>query len=122
MSLDLSSVATSLISNLASDTFVKLRRSTGKNFEPVDGITIGGSDVDFPLTAAVLDTSERLVSDFRVSQGDRVVIMDNKIEPKMDDLIVIPDDSGIDEVYRIVDIGGINHAGTRQFYQVVVRG
>ena len=122
MGLDLSATATRLLTTLASDTNVKLKRTTGAVFDPVAGTQTGGTTTTSNLVAAVINPASKLFDSERIQYGDKMVIMDNQIEPIMSDLIVIPDDQGNAIDFVIVDIGGVNHAGIRQIYKVVCRG
>ena len=98
--------------------FVKIQRTTGQFYDPVTGTQQGGDTVITGLVGVVLDTPQSLDPDRRLELGDRNVLLDNQFEPLMSDLLLIPDDSGNDVPYRITNIGGINHAGVRQFYSV----
>ena len=123
MGLDLSQVATDLLTSLASDTHVKIKRTTGAVFDPVAGTQTGGTETVTNLVAAVTNVDKKLFDGERIKYGDKMVILDNQFEPLMSDLIVIPDDQGVELDYVIVSpIGGVNHAGIRQFYKVICRG
>jgi hypothetical protein len=122
MSLDLSDVATELLTELASATNVKIKRTTGATFDPVAGTQTGGATTETNLVAAVTNVDKKLFDGERIKYGDKMVILDNQFEPLMSDKIVIPDDQGVDLDYVIIDIGGVNHAGIRQIYKVICRG
>ena len=122
MGLDLSATATRLLTKLASNSNVKLKRTTGATFDPVAGTQTGGTTTTTNLVAAVVKPGSPLFQDERIRYGDKMVVMDNQLEPLYSDLIVIPDDQGNAIDYVIVDIGGVNHAGIRQIYKVVCRG
>jgi hypothetical protein len=123
MSLDLSDVATELLTELASDTNVKIKRTTGAVFDPVAGTQTGGVTTITDLVAAVTKVDSALIDGERIQYGDKEVLMDNQFQPLMSDTIIIPDDQNNDIEYKIVSpIGGVNHAGIRQTYKVICRG
>lgn len=123
MGLDLSAVATALLTNLASDTNVKIKRTTGAVFDPVAGTQTGGVTTVTNLVAAVTKVDKNLIDGERIQYGDKEVLMDNQFEPLMSDTVIIPDDQGNELEYKIVSpIGGVNHAGIRQIYKVICRG
>ena len=126
MSLDLSATATRLLSTLGSPDYVSIKKVTGRTFDPVTGLFSGGTTTETDLIAAVTTVTELTLSnqnsaDNRVQVGDKVVMADKTIEPFLEDIIIIPDDSGIPIEYRIIQIGGSNHAGIRQVYRIVCR-
>lgn len=122
MGLDLSATATKLLTKLASTTHVKIKRTTGAVFDPVAGTQTGGTTTVTNLVAAVTKVDKVLIDGERIKYGDKMVILDNQFEPLMSDLIVIPDDQGVDLDCVVIDIGGVNHAGIRQIYKVICRG
>ena len=123
MSLDLSEMATELLTELASDTHVKIKRTTGAVFDPVEGTETGGTTTITNLVASVTKVDSALIDGERIQYGDKEVLMDNQFEPLMSDTIIIPNDQGVEIEYKIVSpIGGVNHAGIRQFYKVICRG
>ena len=122
MSLDLSNTATKLLSKLASTNYAKIRKTTGAVLDPIEGVFTLGTTTTSDLIAAVTVVTELNASDSRLEVGDRIVVCDKSIEPKMEDIIVIPDDDGAPIDYRIISIGGSNFAGIRQSYRVVCRG
>lgn len=117
MSLDLSAVATSLLTSLGSTTYVKLVRVTGATTDPVLGTDTGGTTTTTDLIGVVLKVPEKLIDGERIFVSDKLVLIDNSVTPLMEDEIQIDSAN-----YRIVQIDGFNHAGTQQFWKLVVRG
>lgn len=115
MALDLSALATEILTDLASTDYVKLIRKT-RTFDPVAGDFTNEASDEIGLVAAVLKIPENLIDGTRVQTGDRMVLMDNQTEPLMSDEIKIGS-----ELYKITMIDGFNHAGTQQFWKVVCR-
>ena len=118
MALDLSLTATKLLSSLASDDYVSIKREVGGVFDPVAGDTTGETLTQINLTAAVLSVNDAVFDgDNRLQFGDKMILADNKTAPLMSDVISF---GGND--YKVVAIDGFNHAGTQQFYKVYCRG
>ena len=117
MSLDLSAVATDLLTSLGSTTYIKLVRITGATSDPVAGNDAGGTTTTTDMIGAVIKTPRDLIDGERILLTDKTVLIDNSVTP------LISDEVQIDSVnYRIVMIGGFNHAGTQQFWKLVIRG
>jgi len=116
VSLDLSSVATSLLASLGSTSYVKLIRKTGGTFDPVTGTTTGEVITTILLKGIVTNIADNLIDGTRIKAGDKQVMFDNKETPTKDDLIEF---GGIR--YRVEIIDGFNHAGIQQYWKVVCR-
>lgn len=117
MSLDLSSVATELLADLASTDYVKLVRVVGATYDPVTASSTGGTESVINLTAAVLPMPDKLLNSSRIKATDEYILMDGQTKPLTSDKVRV---SGRD--YSIEWIEEANHAGTPQYYEVVARG
>lgn len=117
MALDLSAVASRLFANLGNAEYVKIRRTTGATFDPVEGTTTGGTVSVIPVKGIVTRIDSDLLSDTRVKSTDKMILLDNGVEPLYTDLI---DFGGV--LNTVVIIEEVNHAGTTQLWKVVVRG
>jgi hypothetical protein len=117
MSLDLSGLATNLLTDLGSSDYVKIVRETGATFDPVEGQITGGTTTDIDCVGIVVKITDSLQNDSRVQAGDKMVLIDKAQTPKMTDRIKF---NG--KAYQIVLIDGFNHAGIQQFWKVVCRG
>jgi len=118
--------STKLLKKLASDKYVQIKKVTGAVLDPVAGVFSLGTTTISDLVAAVTVVGEstnlnNTSEENLVRTGDRIVVCDKAIEPKMEDIIIIPDDDGTKVEYRIILIGGINFAGIRQVYRVICR-
>jgi len=117
MSLDLSELATELLTELASKDYVKITRTTGGVFDPVAGETTGATTDILDVVGAVVKIDNSLIDDERIKATDKMILLDNGITPLMTDLITF---SGIDHI--VVQIFEVNHAGIIQLFKVVCRG
>lgn len=116
MTLDLSSVATAILSNLGSETYV-----TAIDYEydidPVTSIKTTSSTVRTLLNAAVLTVTDTKKADslIKTSGGSsKRIVFDNAYTPSMD---TIYEFGGVK--YRTIEIDGAKHAGTQQFWSVI---
>lgn len=116
MSLDLSSVATQLLANLTSSTFVKLVRKT-ESYDPITGTETVTSETVTNLVGGSMPISSNLIDGTRIRATDKMIVCDNAIKPLFTDYIRI---DSVD--YAIVDIIEVNHAGIPQLYKVIARG
>jgi hypothetical protein len=117
MSLDLSSVATQLLSDLGSSDYVKIVRYSGGAFNPVEQEITGGSSSEINCIGIETKITQSLKQDSRVTSSDRAVLIDKAQTPTMKDRIKVGS-----MVYPIVLIDGFNHAGVQQYWTVVYRG
>ena len=115
MGLDLSAVATELLSTLGSTTNVKITRITGQVVDPVLGTKTGGTPTTTFVNSAVTKVDKDLFEGSRISANDLMIVIDNKYKPLMSDQIEIGNIP-----FKIVEIREKNHAGIPQVYFVVV--
>jgi len=117
MPLDLSATATALLTKLASNTHVKIKRVTGASTDNVSGIDTGGVETITAVPAAVTGLNAALIADTRIQANDTRVVCDNSYPPLMSDTIIIGTSN-----YKIVAINEKNHAGIIQAIEVICRG
>lgn len=117
MSLDLSATATALMKSLGDEAYVKITRTTGGTFDPVEGETTGGTTDILPTVGVVVKLESRLIDGTRIKATDKMILLDKDVTPLYTDLITF---GGVD--HTVVDIGEINHAGITQLWKVVCRG
>jgi len=116
MSLDLSATATALMKSLGDEAYVKITRSTGGVFDPVEGETTGGTTDVLTATGVVTKLDSRLIDGTRIKATDKMILLDKELTPVYTDLITF---AGVD--HTVVDIDEINHAGITQLWKVVCR-
>ena len=117
MSLDLSQTATDLLGELGSKTYVKLVSETASTSDPVTGIDTTGTITTTDLTGVVLRIPQKMIDGERILATDKMIMIDNSVTPTSKDKVQI------DLInYRIVEIDGFNHAGTQQFWKLIIRG
>ncbi len=117
MALDLSAVVSNLFGNLGNAEYVKIRRTIGETFDPIEGTNTGGTVEVISVKGIVTRIDNDLLSDTRVKSTDKLILLDNGTEPLMTDLIEF---DGV--LNTVVAIKEVNHAGTTQLWKVVVRG
>lgn len=116
MPLDLSATATSLLATLGSKTYVSAIE-TSATFDKSTGKETGVSEVSTLLTAAVLSVDTVLEDGTRISSSDnssKKIIFSNEYTPTMSTIYEFGGDR-----YKTISIGGMNHAGTQQYWEVV---
>lgn len=116
MSFDKSALATKLLSKFGDPQYITIQRVENRVFDGTLGTWTGGTEVTIPVLGVVLNVSEGLIDGERIQLGDKRVLMDNAVQPLMDDTIVF---GGVE--YRVVALGGFNHAGKDQFFTVFCR-
>ena len=117
MSLDLSATATNRLPTLGSTTYIKLIRITGATSDPVLGTDTGGTTTSTDLIGAVIKIPQKMIDGERILVSDKMIFIDKTVTPLSSDEIQF------DSVnYRIISIDGFNHAGTQQFWKLVIRG
>lgn len=116
MSLDLSKVATRLLTKLASSDHIKLVVKSGGVLDPVEGETTGATPSDIDCVGAVIKIDQNLVDGERILSSDKMAIIDNQKTPTMENQIKVDD-----KVYEIIKIIELNHAGITQLWTIIYR-
>ena len=116
MSLDLSTVATDLMTTLGDATYIEIIRPSGGTFNPVTGLTTGETTTPIAVVGVVLNVDDDLIDGTRIRASDKRVMLDKAQTPVMTDKIKF------DSIeYTIVQIGGFNHAGIQQYWNLIIR-
>lgn len=117
MSLDLSLTATDLMKSLGDETYITITRKSDGVYDPVAGTTTGETTSVLSAVGVVTRVDSRLVDGTRIKATDKMILLDNAVEPLYTDLITF---GGFN--HTVVQINELNHAGITQLWKIVCRG
>lgn len=117
MPRDKSKMVTRLLKKLGSESNVKLVDTIGGTLNQLTGKIEGGTEQITDTTSFVTDVPDSLTDGKVILMGDKQVLIDNSVTISNSTVVNIGADS-----FRIVFIGGYNHAGVRQFWRIICRG
>ena len=111
----LESVAASLIADFGQS--VTIRRVTCESYDPVTGITTGGTNSDTTVSAVIVGISKDYAAQLggNVQQGDRMALIATN-EPLVSDSLIIGSDT-----WAVLDVQEVNPGGTALLYKAHVR-
>lgn len=93
-----------------------LTRTTGDSNDPVTGEVTAGTETTYKPNGVLKPFPAALIDGTRIRKDDRELILDDTVEPLMDDTITIGSQD-----WNIVDITGIEPADTPVVWFVQVR-
>lgn len=93
-----------------------IKRTTGGSIDPVTGDTTAGTTVTYTPNTIVQKYADELIDDTRILSSDRLIILDNTIEPLTTDKITIRG-----EDWTIVSVSESRPAGIPLVYFVQAR-
>lgn len=111
---DMATVARKLIDEFGAT--ITISRVTGETFDRVAGTVSGGSTSTFTPKGIIKNYKKNEIDGTRILAGDRLLVLDDTVEPLMDDTI---SSSGDD--WNIVDVEVKNPAGTPLVYFAQIR-
>jgi hypothetical protein len=94
----------------------EIKRTTGGSIDPVTGTVTAGTTVIYTPNTIVQKYADELVDGTRILSSDRMIILDNTIEPVSTDTITIGGEN-----WSIVSIRESNPAGIPLVYFVQAR-
>jgi hypothetical protein len=94
----------------------EIKRTTGGSIDPVTGTVTAGTTVIYTPNTIVQKYADELVDGARILSSDRMIILDNTIEPVSTDTITIGGEN-----WSIVSIRESNPAGIPLVYFVQAR-
>lgn len=94
----------------------EIKRITGGSIDPVTGVPSAGTTVTYTPNTIVQKYADELVDGARILSSDRMIILDNTIEPVSTDTITIGGEN-----WSIVSIRESNPAGIPLVYFVQAR-
>jgi len=66
-----------------------LRRVTAGTYDPVLGVTTGGTSADIPCLGIITGITDDYAKSFAVEANDRMAILDGAVTPLLSDLLLI---------------------------------
>jgi hypothetical protein len=94
----------------------EIKRTTGGTIDPVTGVPTAGTTVTYTPNTIVQKYADELIDGARILSSDRMIILDNTIEPVSTDTITIGGEN-----WSIVSIRESNPAGIPLVYFVQAR-
>ena len=94
----------------------EIKRTTGGTIDPVTGVPTAGTTVTYTPNTIVQKYADELIDGARILSSDRMIILDNTIEPVSTDTITIGGEN-----WSIVSIRESNAAGIPLVYFVQAR-
>jgi len=94
-----------------------LTRTTGEDIDDVTGVVTPGSDTVYTPQGVLVEFNREEKAEGRIEHGDRKLILDDTIEPLLDDVLTLEGES-----WTIVDIEKVKPAAVDLIYKVQVRG
>jgi hypothetical protein len=94
----------------------EIKRTTGDSIDPVTGTVIAGTTVTYTPNTIVQKYADELIDGARILSSDRMIILDNTIEPVSTDTITIRGEN-----WSIVSIKESSPAGIPLVYFVQAR-
>jgi len=94
----------------------EIKRTTGDSIDPVTGNITAGTTVTYTPNTIVQKYADELVDGARILSSDRLIILDNTVEPISTDTITIGGEN-----WSIVSIRESNPAGIPLVYFVQAR-
>lgn len=93
-----------------------LRRVTAGTYDPVLGVTTGGTSSDIPCLGILTRITDDYAKSFAVEANDRMAVLDGAVTPLLTDLLLI---SGVP--WAIVRIDPVEPTTTPLAYRLQVR-
>lgn len=111
----LANAATGLIADFGQDATI--RRVSGDTYDPVTGITTGGTTTDTAVRAVVVGISKDYAAQLggNIQAGDRMALIATNA-PLVSDALVLGSDT-----WAILDVQEVNPGGTALLYKAHVR-
>jgi hypothetical protein len=94
----------------------EIKRTTGGTIDPVTGVPTAGTTITYTPNTIVQKYADELIDGARILSSDRMIILDNTIEPISTDTITIGGEN-----WSIVSIRESNPAGIPLVYFVQAR-
>lgn len=91
-------------------------RETGASIDPVTGAATQGAEEQFTPMGVIRPYPARFVDGTLIQRGDREMIVDDTVEPKVSDTVLIGG-----EPWSVVNVETVNPAGVPIIYRVQVR-
>ena len=121
MAIDLHNTASRLLGKLAANKasgYLQLERQTGAAQDQNTGLWTDGTVTLLPLDGALTGYADKEIDGTRIMRGDKKLVCAFDVPPLATDVVIV----GGSQLFTIVQIDAVNHAGQTQVYKLQLRG